>query len=485
MGTEFGLQAGFGKINVNSSRDFIMKRSELFFSVLLVPLDYIMIILAGITAHALRFSAFSDVLPVQFDLSLSDVLQVLFPAAFLWLIIFAFLGLYSVRYDGKAKSEWLKTFIGSTTAVALLIFFIFFSQELFASRFIILMTWILSILYIGIERTIIRSIQLVVLRKGIGVRQLVLITSDEDKHKLAKTFSEHPEFGFRVVLHVTSFDEHARARIHELSSRDEVDDILLANPQVSESMIGELANFALEEQIGFRYTADLLPVPLTHFELNALAGVPMIEIKRTNLEGWGRVWKRIFDLVVASLMLVVASPIFLVTAVLVKATSPGPILKDLQRVGERGKIFRLLKFRSMVENAESLKEQLLQFNERKDGPLFKMKNDPRVTPFGRFIRKTSIDELPQLFNVLKGTMSLVGPRPHEPQEVARYTQNQKKLLSIKPGMTGMAQVSGRSDLLFEEEALLDIYYIENWSLLFDIRIMLKTLQVVLTRKGSA
>lgn len=139
----------------------------------------------------------------------------------------------------------------------------------------------------------------------------------------------------------------------------------------------------------------------------------------------------------------------------------------------------------MVNNAEKMKDELIKFNERKDGPLFKMSNDPRVTPFGKFIRKTSIDELPQLWNVLKGNMSLVGPRPHEPQEVAKYTQQQKKLLTIKPGMTGLAQISGRSDLQFEEEAQLDIYYIENWSILKDIRIILKTPQVVLMRKGSA
>jgi len=462
-----------------------MKRSELFFSVLLVPLDYIFIILSGVSAYALRFSTFSESLPIQYDLSLSQVLHVLFPSALLWLVVFALLGLYSVRYDGKSRGEWLKVFIGSTTAVAFLIFFIFFSQELFASRFIILTTWVLSVLYIGIARTIVRAVQLTVLRKGVGVRQLVLITSEEDKHKLAKTFTTNPEFGFRVVLHITSFNNESRLRIHELVSRDEVDDILLANPQMHESMIGELVNFTIEEQIGFRYTADLLPVPLTHFGLNTLAGIPVIEIKRTSLEGWGRVWKRIFDLVIGALMLILTAPIFFITAVIVRLTSLGPVLIKLQRVGERGKIFSLFKFRSMVQNAESLKAELLKFNERKDGPLFKMTNDPRVTPFGRFIRKTSIDELPQLLNVLRGTMSLVGPRPHEPQEVSHYTQNQKKLLSIKPGMTGMAQVSGRSDLQFEEEAQLDIYYIENWSLLLDIRLLLKTVQVVLLRKGSA
>jgi len=443
-----------------------------------------MIVVAGITAYALRFSTFADTLPIQYDVSLKQVMNALLPAALLWLVVFAMLGLYSMRHDGKARGEWMRIFIGSTTAVAFFIFIIFFSQELFASRFIILATWVLSVLYIGIERTIIRFIHRSVLRHGVGIRQLVLITSNEDKHKLEKSFREHPEFGFRVVLHITSFDNQARARIHDLNSRGEVDDLLLADPQVNEAVMGESANFALEEQIGFRYTADLLPVPLAHFGLDTLAGVPVIEIKRTSLEGWGRIWKRIFDLVVGTIALVITSPIFLITALVIKLTSPGPIFVHLKRVGERGRIFTFLKFRSMILNAEEMKQQLLQFNERKDGPLFKMKDDPRITPFGRFIRKTSIDELPQLFNVLSGKMSLVGPRPHEPQEVAQYTNRQKNLLSIKPGMTGMAQVSGRSDLLFEEEAQLDIYYIENWNLLLDMRIILKTPQAVLLRRGS-
>jgi len=183
-------------------------------------------------------------------------------------------------------------------------------------------------------------------------------------------------------------------------------------------------------------------------------------------------------------LLIIFSPVLLLVAFVVRLHSPGPIIITLTRIGERGKPFVLYKFRSMVNNAESLKEKLLPYNERKDGPLFKMANDPRITSVGKFIRKTSIDELPQLINVLQGKMSLVGPRPHEPQEVARYTHQQKKLLTIKPGMTGMAQISGRSDLAFAQEAQLDIYYIENWSLLLDIRILLMTPSAVLMRKGS-
>ena len=155
----------------------------------------------------------------------------------------------------------------------------------------------------------------------------------------------------------------------------------------------------------------------------------------------------------------------------------------LKRISQRQE-FDLYKFRSMIKNAEELKKNLMEYNERKDGPLFKMKNDPRITRIGRFLRKYRIDELPQLFNVLRGEMSLVGPRPHQPDEIEKYEKHHKKVLLIKPGMTGMAQISGSSDLPFEEEVKLDTYYIENWSLSKDIYILLKTL-IVLFKDRSA
>jgi len=185
------------------------------------------------------------------------------------------------------------------------------------------------------------------------------------------------------------------------------------------------------------------------------------------------------------LVLVVSSPIFLTIAILIKIDSAGPIFVKLERIGEKGKKFTLYKFRSMVKNAHSLKKDLVEFNERADGPLFKIKNDPRITRIGRFLRRMSLDELPQFFNVLKGHMSLVGPRPHEPEEVSKYERWQKKLLAIKPGITGLAQISGRSDLKFEEEAKLDIYYIENWSLKLDWQIVFKTPWVVLTGRSAS
>ena len=195
--------------------------------------------------------------------------------------------------------------------------------------------------------------------------------------------------------------------------------------------------------------------------------------------------KRVLDVTGAVVGLTFAAPLFLMTAIAIKLNSSGPVFADTPiRVGKREKVFKMYKFRSMIDNANLLKKEMIQLNERNDGPLFKMKNDPRVTRVGRFLRRARIDELPQLFNVLRGDMSLVGPRPHEPEEVAKYEKHHKKLLTIKSGMTGMAQVSGSSDLSFEEEVKLDTYYIENWSPALDIKILLKT-AVILFKDRSA
>jgi lipopolysaccharide/colanic/teichoic acid biosynthesis glycosyltransferase len=189
---------------------------------------------------------------------------------------------------------------------------------------------------------------------------------------------------------------------------------------------------------------------------------------------------------------VILFPVFFLISVIIKFDSEGPVFAKLQRVAQ-GKRFNLYKFRSMIKNAHdmkyddmgNLKPEFAKNNERDSGPLFKMKNDPRVTRAGKMLRRTRLDEFAQLINVLKGDMSLVGPRPHEPEEVARYKKGHKKLLTIKPGITGMAQVSGSSDLDFEREAKLDIYYIENWSLFLDLIILVKTFFIFLKGDDSA
>jgi exopolysaccharide biosynthesis polyprenyl glycosylphosphotransferase len=218
-------------------------------------------------------------------------------------------------------------------------------------------------------------------------------------------------------------------------------------------------------------------------DLDSLNGIPLIGPGPDKLSSTAILTKRLLDLLFTGLAMPFFGIIYAVTALLIKLDSRGPVIFKQQRIGKDGIPFEALKFRSMVDNAEALKAELQELNEA-DGPLFKIKDDPRITRIGRLIRRTSIDELPQLINVLKGEMSLVGPRPGTPDEVAQYEPWQVKRTTVRPGLTGLWQVSGRSDVPFDEMCLLDIFYIENWSLELDIRIIMQTIPHVLFRKGA-
>jgi len=244
-----------------------------------------------------------------------------------------------------------------------------------------------------------------------------------------------------------------------------------------------LVNFCEDNHLTFKFVPNLFQTLTANASVETLGDVPIIELKRTALDGWGRIIKRVIDFVGALTGLIVLSPFFTLVAIFIKRDSPGPVFVHLKRISQ-GKEFRLCKFRSMVDGAEKLKENLQAKNERKDGPLFKIKNDPRVTKIGKFLRRYRIDEFPQLVNVLKGEMSLIGPRPHQPDEIAQYRKHHKKVLAIKSGMTGFAQVSGSSDLSFEEEIKLDTYYVENWSLAMDLKIFLRTWLVLLKDRSA-
>jgi exopolysaccharide biosynthesis polyprenyl glycosylphosphotransferase len=207
-------------------------------------------------------------------------------------------------------------------------------------------------------------------------------------------------------------------------------------------------------------------------------------VDQPQFTGLARTAKRALDVVVASLLLLLGAPFLLLVGLLVRFTSSGPALYRSRRIGLNGKLITVYKFRSMYADADSRLAQLVEMNEVEGGVLFKMRADPRVTPVGRLLRKFSVDELPQLINVLNGTMSLVGPRPPLPTEVERYHTHVHRRLLVKPGMTGLWQVSGRSDLSWDEAVRLDLYYVENWSLGFDVAIILRTVWAVLRSRGA-
>lgn len=462
-----------------------MKKFELVFNAILVPIDYLVLFAAALLSYFLRFESFiTAIRPVIFEMSLPDYLSLVYIILVGWLIIFALSGLYSFR----RKTLWeeiRQVLFASSTATLIIVVAFFFHTSLFSSRFIILAFWILSIIFIVTERIIIYFIKKLFYRSGFGVKRVVVVGQDNNTFNLIAEFKKHPSYGFRVVEHLNVFTDKEESYLDRLRQKLIIDEILQADVDLPLDQKEGLLNYCQQNQLGFKYIASLLQTKMINFSINTLGGIPLIEIRHTRLEGWGRIWKRLYDMILSFIGCIFLIPISLIIGSIIKIDTPGPIFVKLKRIGAQRREFNLYKFRSMIDKAQAMKKDMLENNERVDGPLFKMKKDPRITRTGRWLRTWSIDELPQLYNVLKGDMSLVGPRPHEPEEVAKYEKSQRKLFNIKPGITGMAQVSGRSDLPFDEEVRLDTYYIENWSLWLDFQILLKTIVTVIFKRGVA
>ncbi len=448
---------------------------------MLVPIDYVLLVLAGMSAYFVRYSRgyTENIREVVFSLALVDYLKFVYIFAIIWIVIFAMSGLFSMRPQRKVFGLLNKVVLACSTGTLAVIVVFFFSRELFSSRFIILAVWIISIVYISIAHLLLRYIQRLAYRKGIGVHRMVLVGGDKTSRELVEEFSNTTKLGIEVAYVADHYGDELIAKIQELYKQGRIDEIVQADANLSREETLKLMDLANEYHLDFKYAADLLGARRTNIEVNAVAGIPLIEIKKTPLDGWGRVVKRMCDILGSILAMIILSPVFLILPLVIKMDSRGKAVYRTHRVGARGKKFYLYKFRSMVSGADKMKEELMQKNERPDGPLFKMENDPRITGIGKFLRRTSLDEIPNFWNVLIGNMSLVGPRPHEPREVERYQKHHRKLLDIKPGITGLAQVSGRSTLDFEMEVKLDTLYIETWSMRLDILILLKTPLVVL------
>jgi exopolysaccharide biosynthesis polyprenyl glycosylphosphotransferase len=459
-----------------------MKKSELFFTVLLIPIDFLMILLAAVVAYYLRYTAFFvEFRPIIFDLPFSRFVLTLLAIIPFCLIIFAMTGLYKIA-KRRFVDDLYGAFIGVSVSIVLLSFFIFLRAELFSSRFMVIAAWFFAIIFVVFGRIIIRIIQRQLYRYGVGVYRMALIGETSATEKLMRDFKK-PLSGYKVVAKVDKINRNTLSLLKKKNQRPGIDEIIQTDPEITKDRMLDLIEFADEHKVDVKYVPDLFGTEATNIEVRPMAGFPIVELKRTPLDGWGRIIKRVIDIFGAVFGLIVLSPLLLIIAILIKLDSEGTVFVKLKRVGRHGE-FNIYKFRSMVKNAHAMKKKLLKYSERK-GPLFKMKEDPRVTRVGRFIRKTRIDELPQLMNVLKDEMSLIGPRPHEPEEVAKYEQRHKKVLAIKPGMTGMAQVSGGAELEFDDEVKLDTYYIENWSLKLDLQVMLRTLVILFNFKGGA
>ena len=486
-----------------------MKKADLFFNVLRLPIDFIMLLAAGLTTYLLRTKILATFRPVlfEFNLPLVKYAYLVLIVSFIFLLAYAASGLYSMKTRMKRFEEFLKILVASSAAILAVIIYIFLSQELFNSRFLVLGGWFFAILFVSFGRLVVRWLQNIFVAKyDFGIHRVMIVGDDEITRKIIDDIRNNPQSGYRVAKHLQNPEvseiqlaignprvqraeqqpSEAEQSPHGWSSYDGnpgIDEVILTNPNYPASKVVELVDFCNENHLVFKFVPNIYQTLTTNFDIDSINGLPLIELKRTALDGWGKVAKRAIDIVGALAGLILISPVIALVAFAVKWETAGPVFARLKRIS-RNREFDLIKFRSMVRNAEELKASLVVFNERQDGPLFKMKNDPRITRVGSFIRKRRIDELPQLWNVLRGDMSLIGPRPHQPDEIERYEKHHKRVLSIKAGATGIAQVSGSSDLAFEQEVALDTYYIEHWSIWMDLKIILKTIFKMFTDKSA-
>ena len=476
-----------GRHYVPTTTPSFMRRFELIIATLLVPLDYLMLLAAAWTAYRIRFDqSVTGIRQAVYTLPADEYFQIVAISSFLMLVIFAWIGLYAITGTRRILDEFKKIFLACSAAVLIIIVIFFFNRELFSSRFIILIGWVLSMTYVAAMRFIVIIVERYLFRKGIGVHRVLLIGKHHAADALAKAISGSSALGMQITERMDSLDQDVLNRLPSIVKEKQIHEIIVADPTLTRLQTSLLIEFSKTHHVDFKYAADIYDAQVTHVAMRPIAGIPIVEIRRTPLQGWGRILKRLLDTLISLLAIIITGPVMLITALAIKLDSPGPIIYRNRRVGENGKEFDTLKFRSMKieystgdqnpdnQAALELEEQLIKEKSTKEGPVYKIKDDPRVTRVGQFIRSTSIDEFPQFFNVLKGNMSMVGPRPHQPREVEKYMDHQRTVLNIKPGITGLSQISGRSDLAFDEEVRLDKYYIERWSILLDVYIMIKT-----------
>jgi len=461
-----------------------MKKLQLFFKTLLLPADFLICILSFFIAFESRIemqSFFFFRLYPGFVPPFQEYLYFVFYTAFLLIIVFFVGGLYEFNMYKRGLDLVSKMFFLSIVWMFLISSFFFWSRTFFFSRLVLLVGVFLTVVLVVLMRIVLDWIKDVNFLKKYFQKNAVVLGLGNLNNTIISALEKDKEYV--VIKNINQIEELRLSKIKESILHLKIDTIIQTDVGRDLDFDLKLLDYCQLNNIRYIFTPTLFSLHKANIETRVFSNIPLIELKQTPLDGWGKVIKRIFDIVFSLMVLIFLIPIFLIISLLVKITSEGPVFVFLDRVKYK-EIFRIVKFRSMINNAHVLKQNLLKNNERKDGPLFKIKDDPRITPLGRFLRKSRMDELPQFWNVLKGEMSVVGPRPHEPEEVSKYQKHHRKLLTIKPGITGMAQTEGASDLPFEEEVNLDTYYIENWNVWLDIKIVLKTVVVVFKGKGA-
>ena len=402
-------------------------------------------------------------------------------------------------YDQPRGASWFDEVYalvgGTTTGIVIVTAITFWFRPLVYSRLMFLWAGGIIVALLSLSRLIKRWVLESRMRRGLGVDRVLIVGAGEVGRRLMRNIVAQPELGYQVIGFVDDDAEKKRTDIGRFKAlggvdnlprvvqEEAIDEVIITLPWMHHRKILGIMRQCEREQVRARIVPDLFQLALSRVDIEDLGGIPIIGVKEVSITGWNLAFKRASDLVISLAALILLSPLMLLISVIIKLDSPGPILFKQVRVGKGGRRFVFYKFRSMRHGAEEERRQLADRDEVV-GVTFKIRNDPRCTRVGRLLRRASLDELPQFYNVLRGEMSLIGPRPAIPSEVEQYQEWHRRRLEIPPGITGLWQVSGRSQLTFDEMCLLDIYYLENWSPLLDLKIALKTAPAVLAGRGA-
>jgi exopolysaccharide biosynthesis polyprenyl glycosylphosphotransferase len=412
----------------------------------------------------------------------------------LLLMVFVLGGVYHQRRGRPWLDEAYAVLNGTAIAIVVMMAATYIIR-FYHSRFIFLMVGAVVVVLLSLERLLLRAVRAELNKRGHGVRRVIIVGAGEIGRSVMRSIVAHPELGYQVVGFVDDNPDKGRTDIGRFKalggvenlahtvSQEAVDEVIITLPWMYHRKILSIVHQCERHDVRSRIVPDLFQLSLSQVDMEDLVGIPLLSLSEPRMGGWLWWVKRGLDFAAALIGLIILIPFMLIIALVIKLDSPGPAVFSQTRIGKGGRPFTCFKFRTMRIGAEEEKEQLSGLNEAQ-GPLFKIKQDPRMTRMGRLLRRTSLDELPQLYNILRGDMSLVGPRPPLPEEVSQYMEWHKRRLETRPGLTGLPQVSGRSNLTFDETCLLDIYYIENWSPALDARIVLQTIPKVILGVGA-
>lgn len=469
----------------------MLRRFSVNFALFSMAMDALLILISLNAASQLR--PYLSFLPYATDvrkpMELPFLIYPLFPV--FWIIVFTLMSVYDGKRNLRVTDEMTSVVMGSLFAGVSLAGLLYFSYR-DVSRVLFLVFVLLAIFMLVSWRILARMYFRFLTRQTTAQKKVLIVGAGLIGRQVEEKINAHAYFGISVAGYLDDDIQKRQQDASILGPLDDarsivishqIDDVIIALPSRAYDKINNLVNDLYDLPVTVRVVPEYYDRALVHARIEELAGIPMLDLRAPALTDYQRLIKRGFDLIFSVLFLPLSMVIMGIVALLIRLESPGPILFRQKRVGENGRCFEMYKFRTMVANAEELRH-LVEITDSEGRLIHKKRDDPRVTRIGRFLRRTSLDELPQLFNVLRGDMSWIGPRPELPYLVERYEPWQRKRLAVPPGITGWWQVNGRSDKPMHLYTKDDLYYVENYSLLLDLQILLKTIGVVLRGKGA-